>query len=284
MKGFINVIKPAGTSSAFCVSVIKRITGSPCGHLGTLDPMAAGVLPIGVGKASRLFSYTLDKEKEYVAEFRFGFNTDTLDVTGKLTEQSGIIPNESEIKAVLSEFIGDISQIPPKYSAKSVNGKRGYALARAGVDFSLPPKTVRVSEFSFLGRVGEDAFKFRIRCGGGTYIRALARDLGKALNTFAVMSALDRVKSGIFNYGNGVYLDRIKNLTAAELEKYLIPADEAVNYDKLVLTDYQATRLLNGVYENYGFKDGVFRVYNGKEFWGVGTVTGGVLKMNTYVR
>lgn len=284
MKGFINVIKPAGVSSAFCVAVIKRITRTPCGHLGTLDPMASGVLPIGVGKASRLFSYTLDKKKEYVAQFRFGFSTDTLDTTGNVTRQGGAIPTENEIKSVLSEFTGEISQMPPKFSAKCVNGKRGYALARAGVEFSLSPKTVEVSGFSLLGRIGEDEFKFKIRCGGGTYIRSLARDLGERLNTFGVMSALDRVESGVFNYENGIRLDAVKDMTDAELEKYIIPADRVINYEKLFLTEYQSTRLLNGVYEEYGFKDGVYRVYAGEEFWGVGTVSGGVLKMNTYVR
>ena len=97
MKGFINVIKPEGVSSAYCVSVVKRKAGVPCGHMGTLDPMASGVLPVGIGKASRLFPYTLDKEKEYVAEFTFGFTTDTLDTTGKTVAENGRVPTENEI-------------------------------------------------------------------------------------------------------------------------------------------------------------------------------------------
>ena len=284
MKGFINVIKPKGVSSAFCVSVVKRKTGVPCGHLGTLDPMATGVLPVGIGKATRLFSYTLDKEKEYAAEFTFGFTTDTLDTTGKTLDFTNEIPDEKAVRSALSFFVGTIEQIPPKYSAKCVDGKRGYALARAGVDFSLPPKKVTVSEFSLIKKTGENSYLFKIRCGGGTYIRSIARDLGEKLGSLCVMSALDRTKSGVFNYGNGVPLETLKNATAEDIEQHLIPADTVVNYDKLLLTEYQSQRLINGVYEDYGFRGGVYRVYANGEFWGVGEVKDNILKMKSYVR
>ena len=284
MKGFINIIKPQGVSSAYCVSVLKRKTLTPCGHLGTLDPMAAGVLPVGIGKASRLFPYTLNKEKEYAAEFTFGFTTDTLDITGKTLAASDVIPEKKAVKSALSFFTGEIEQVPPKYSAKCVGGKRGYALARAGVEFELAPKKVMVSEFSLIRQTGEKSFLFKIRCGGGTYIRALARDLGEKLGALCVMSSLDRVKSGVFDYGNGVPLEKIKTATAEELEKYLIPADSVINFEKLRLNHYQSERLINGVYENYGFNDGIYRVYAEDEFWGVGEVKDGILKMKSYVR
>ena len=143
MKGFINLYKPAGISSAAAVSAVKKKFHTPCGHMGTLDPMAEGVLPVGIYKTSRLFQYLLDKDKSYVARFRFGFTTDTLDVTGSVTETTGIVPSEEEIKAVLPAFIGEIEQIPPKYSAKCIDGKRGYQLARKGVEFELQPKKAR---------------------------------------------------------------------------------------------------------------------------------------------
>lgn len=284
MKGFINVIKPKGVSSAYCVSVLKRKTGTPCGHLGTLDPLASGILPVGIGKASRLFNYTLDKEKEYIAEFTFGFITDTLDITGKILDRSSVFPDRKAVESALSFFTGEIEQVPPKYSAKCVDGKRGYALARAGVDFTLPPKKVTVSEFSLISQTDENAFSFKVRCGGGTYIRALARDLGEKLGALCVMSALDRRKSGVFDYANGVPLETIKNAAEKDLEKFVIPADSVINYEKLFLNCYQSERLINGVYENYGFKDGIFRVYAENEFWGIGEVKDGILKMKSYVR
>ena len=147
MKGFINLIKPEGMSSAYAVGRVKRKLHVKCGHMGTLDPMASGVLPIGLDKTSRLFQFLLDKQKTYVARFKFGYTTDTLDITGEITESGGRIPTESEILSVLDKFIGEIDQIPPKYSAKCVNGKRGYQLARSGVEFELEPKKVKILDF-----------------------------------------------------------------------------------------------------------------------------------------
>ena len=120
MKGFINLIKPNGMSSAYAVGGVKKKLNCPCGHMGTLDPMAKGVLPVGIGKASRLFQYLLDKEKTYVARFIFGQITDTLDVTGRVAETTSVIPTKEQIDGVLKNFIGDIDQIPPKYSAKCI--------------------------------------------------------------------------------------------------------------------------------------------------------------------
>lgn len=284
MKGFINVIKPSGVSSAYCVAQVKKKTGQPCGHMGTLDPMASGILPVGVGKTSRLFRYMLNKEKTYVAEFKFGISTDTLDTTGEITLSGGKIPTENQINAVINEFVGEINQVPPKYSAKCVDGKRGYALARAGVDFTLEPKKVKIIEFSLIGMTGEDTYKFKIRCGGGTYIRSLAKDLGERLDTCAVMSALDRTECGIFNYENGICLSEIKSLYIEELKARSVPADESVNFEKLYLDEYRSTRILNGVFDNYGYKDGVYRVYACGDFWGIGRAESGVLKMEAYVK
>ena len=123
MTGFINIIKPSGMSSAYAVGAVKKKFNKPCGHMGTLDPMAEGVLPVGIGKASRLFQYLLDKEKTYIARFIFGYTTDTLDITGQTTETTDKIPTLSEIKEVLESFVGEIMQVPPNYSAKCINGK-----------------------------------------------------------------------------------------------------------------------------------------------------------------
>lgn len=282
MKGFINLIKPSGMSSAYAVGAVKKKFNTPCGHMGTLDPMASGVLPVGVGKSSRLFQYLLDKEKVYVARFKFGYTTDTLDVTGQETSRTNLIPTIEEINKVLPSFVGEIDQVPPNYSAKCIDGKRGYQLARRGVEFQLPPKKVVILGAKCLGQTQEDEFSFEFRCKGGTYIRSLARDIAQKCATFGVMSALDRTVCGIFDYSNGVSVEDFKN--SDNPEKYIIPAENAVNFEKIILTSKQAEKILNGVFENYGFADGTYRVYNGEEFWGVGEALGGVLKIKAYVR
>ena len=133
-----------------------------------------------------------------------------------------------------------------------------------------------------LGQTQENEFSFEFRCKGGTYIRSLARDIAQKCATLGVMSALDRTVCGIFNYSNGVTVEDFKN--SDNPEKYIIPAEKAVNFEKIILTSKQAEKILNGVFENYGFADGTYRVYNGEEFWGVGEALGGVLKIKAYVR
>ena len=282
MKGFINLIKPKDMSSAFAVGAVKYKFRGPCGHMGTLDPMASGVLPVGVGKASRLFQYLLDKEKSYTAQFKFGFSTDTLDVTGQTLQTTNVIPTLEQINSVLGNFVGEIDQVPPKYSAKCIDGKRGYQLARAGVEFELKPKKVHILDIKCLAQLDENTFEFKIDCKGGTYIRSLARDIALAVGSLGTMSALERTASGVFNINNGVTVEQFR--ACKEPEQYLLPPDMVVNFDKLILTGKQAQKILDGVYEDYGFSDGIYRVYNEQEFWGVGTVKEGKVKINAYVR
>lgn len=282
MKGFINLIKPEGMSSAFAVGAVKKKFHCPCGHMGTLDPMASGVLPVGLGKTSRLFNYLLDKKKRYVARFLFGENTDTLDVTGTVTDKTNIIPTIDEIRSVLCNFIGEIDQVPPNYSAKCVDGKRGYELARRGVEFELPPKKVTVLNMECTRQTGENEFEFIIDCKGGTYIRSLARDVAKATGSLAVMSKLDRTVSGIFDYNNGVPVEEF--FASENPEQFLIDSALAVDFEKVILTGKQAQRILDGVFDNLGYPDGTYRVYNEQEFWGIGVSKDGILKIEAYVR
>lgn len=282
MKGFINLIKPENMSSAYAVTAVKKKFNLPCGHMGTLDPMASGVLPVGVAKTSRMFDYLLNKRKIYRAEFTFGYSTDTLDVTGKEESTTNVLPSANEIRAVLPKFIGQIDQLPPKYSAKCVDGKRGYQLARAGVEFTLQPKKVNVLDFRLLEQTSDKTFSFIIECQGGTYIRSLCRDLALEVGSLGVMSKLERTASGIFTLENGVSVEEFKN--SDHPEKYLIAPDLAVDFEKLVLTAKQAERLLNGLYDEFDINDGIYRVYNQNEFWGIGTIKSKKLRMNAYVR
>lgn len=282
MTGFINIIKPSGMSSAYAVGAVKKKFNSPCGHMGTLDPMAEGVLPVGIGKASRLFQYLLDKEKTYIARFVFGYTTDTLDITGQITSKTINIPTLEQIKSVLSKFVGEIMQVPPIYSAKCINGKRSYELAREGKEVFLEAKKVCILNIECTKQISENEFEFKIDCKGGTYIRSLARDIAKEVNSLGVMSKLTRTRCGIFTMENGIGVDEFK--ASENVEKYVIAPDLAVSFDKLDLTSKQAQKILDGVYENYGFADGTYRVYNQGAFIGVGKVENGILRINSYVR
>lgn len=282
MKGFINLIKPEGMSSAYAVTSVKKKFNIPCGHMGTLDPMASGVLPVGLSHTSRMFDYLLDKSKTYLAEFKFGVSTDTLDVTGKTTNTTTVIPTAEQIQAVLGEFIGEIDQVPPNYSAKCVNGKRGYQLARSGVEFTLPPKKVVITDITLEGQPQKDVFSFTIKCKGGTYIRSLARDIAQKTGSLGVMQKLVRSQSGIFNLQNGVGVQEF--IDSLNPQQYIIPPQSAVDFPQAKLTPKQANKILNGVFDNLGYPDGLYKVFCEDEFWGIGQSINGVLRIKAYVR
>ena len=271
MTGFINVFKETGVSSAYAVNRIKWLSGTPCGHMGTLDPLACGVLPVGVGNATRLFDYFLNKRKIYVARFRFGITTDTLDEEGEKVF-GGAVPTQAEIEAALPAFMGEIDQVPPKYSAKSVNGRRGYELARSGEEFTLAPKKVKIEAFRLTGQTAEDEFSFEIVCGGGTYIRSLARDLAAAVNTQGYMSALMRTASGVFTKETAVPLEQ---LTKENLQEHLIPTESVLPFPALREVD---PRIFNGVTVPCKEEDGSYKLYRGDEFYGIAVARGGLLR------
>ena len=281
--GFINVDKPSGIVSSTVVNKIKWLSGVPCGHMGTLDPLASGVLPVGVGNATRLFDYFLEKEKEYIAEFTFGVDSDTLDSTGSLV-QGGHVPNETEIEGVLPALVGEVMQIPPKYSAKNVNGRRGYDLARAGIEFELAPKKVHIFSIDLLGKKEEteDTYLFKIRCGGGTYIRSIARDMAAALGTKAVMSALRRTQSGIFTLQNAIPFAVLeKDPSLEDLERYLIPTDSVLPFETLALTEAEMGRILQGQRVKTNQADGIYKIYTTDGFYGLAEVVEGLAKAKT---
>ncbi len=281
--GFFNVDKPSGLVSSTVVNKLKWLTGVPCGHMGTLDPLASGVLPVGVGNATRLFDYFLDKEKEYIAEFTFGVDSDTLDSTGNLVYE-GQVPSEEEIAAVLPQFFGLIDQVPPKYSAKNVNGKRGYDLARAGIEFELAPKKVRIDGMELLGKSvdKENTYRIKIRCGGGTYIRSLARDIAAALGTKGVMSSLLRTQSGCFLLPEAIPFSLLESDPSVEaLEELIIPTENVLPFGDLLLTEKQSEKLYNGQRVGVDKEDGLYKIYKDGSFYGVAEVAQGLAKAKT---
>ena len=271
MTGFININKREGVSSTYAVNRIKRLSKSPCGHMGTLDPLASGVLPVGIGNATRLFEYFLEKTKTYEAHFRFGVTTVSLDRETEL-EFGGSIPTAQEIEAALPQLLGEIDQVPPAYSAKFVDGKRSYELARQGQEVDLKPKRVRIDAFRLLGQTAPDEFAFEIVCGGGTYIRALARDLAAALKTQGFMSALKRTKSGVFTEETAV---PIEALTAENLADYVIPTEDVLPFPVLDITD---ERLYHGLKIPCEVTDGLYKLYQGGSFYGLARVKEGQVK------
>lgn len=271
MTGFVNVYKPEGMGSTKVVGRVKYLLKTPCGHMGTLDPLACGVLPVGIGNAARLFDYFLQKEKRYSARFVFGATTDTLDREGEIV-RGGRVPSTDEIAAALPAFIGEIMQTPPRYSAVSVNGRRGYDLARSGRDFELSAKKVKIASFTLREQTAPDEFAFDIVCGGGTYIRSLARDLAEALGTKGYMSYLCRTASGVFTCETSVPFD---SLTAENIRDYIIPTDSVLPFPVLENAD---ERIFHGVGVRTACADGLYKLYRGEEFYGIARVADGVAR------
>lgn len=279
MTGFVVVDKAEGVSSAREVNIIKRLTGTPCGHMGTLDPMASGVLQIAIGNAARLFNYFLDKRKIYEATFLFGQDSDTLDTTGTVTKTDGRVPDLSEIEQAIPKLCGEVMQIPPKYSAKNVEGKRSYQLARAGAEFELPPKKVNIYSIKLKDRISENSFSFEIECGGGTYIRSIARDMGKLLGTCAIMSSLKRLQSGVFKIENAV---KTEKLTAENIEKYIIGTESVLPFQSIIPSEAEDRKLFNGLTVQSNLPDGIYKIFRtDSSFYGLAEVKNKILKVGT---
>lgn len=243
LTGFVNIIKPTGmTSSDVVLRVKKTLKTKKVGHLGTLDPAASGVLPIAVGKATKFFDYFLNKDKEYVAIVKFGVETDTLDSFGNITKVTSKEISESDILDVLYNFIGEIDQVPPKYSAIKINGKKACDLARDNIEFEIQPKKIKIYNIELLKDLGDNKFLFKVNCSAGTYIRTLFSDIAKNLETVSTTPVIIRTESGRFKSENAFTLDEFENT------KTLLKIEEVFN--ELNIIDVEgdlAKKLINGV-------------------------------------
>lgn len=257
-NGIILVDKPADWTSHDVVAKLRGILHERrVGHSGTLDPMATGLLTVFVGRATRAVQFAETHNKRYVASLRCGYSTDTQDTSGRVTVQTGISPTEAELTDVLPEFTGEISQIPPMYSAIKVSGTKLYELARKGETVERKPRTVNISELSLVGHDGDD-FVLSVSCSKGTYIRTLCNDIGERLGCLACMSALRRTNAGPFDVRDAHTLSEISE----DPERYIIPVDSLFSdHPAIELSAAQTAKLKYGNILNVSAKNGTYRVY-----------------------
>lgn len=244
MNGLILLNKPKGVTSFKAVAAVRRIFNEKhVGHTGTLDPMATGVLPVLIGKATRLSDFLLMSDKEYTATLRLGITTDTLDITGKMLSKTAANITENEFCDALSHFRGEIEQTPPMYSAIKQNGQPLYKLARRGIEAEREARRVTVSKLELIGHDAPEDFKISVRCSKGTYIRSLCDDLGKYLGCGAVLTELCRTATGGFTIDECITLEELET----DKEKYLMPPIRAVSHlRKINVSEKQAARFRCG--------------------------------------
>lgn len=282
MNGFLNLLKPPGMTSSNAVVRIRKTLprGVKVGHAGTLDPEAAGVLPIMIGRATRLFEYLADKQKEYVAEIAPGASTDTQDATGRVLARSDTRPTEAALRAILPRFTGEIEQLPPAYSALKVQGMPAYALARKGVEAALAPRRARVDLLEIIEPTPH-GWLLRVVCGRGVYVRTLCHDIGAALSCPSHMRFLLRARSGVFSISDAV---TIEEWDESRDEALLLPLDAPLFDLPAAHVDAQYTaRCRNGnALTDFDAEPGfpAYRVYCGDQFAGIGHVRDGSLRFD----
>jgi len=277
MNGVINLFKPKGMTSHDTVNILRKILKTKkIGHTGTLDPNASGVLPLCIGKGTRIAEYLLDVDKEYIGELTLGIRTDTQDIDGKPISFSDKTVSEKDIITSMSKYKGNINQLPPMYSALKHNGKKLYELARQGKTVERTPRSINIYEQSILNIVDNRKILFYTKCSRGTYIRTLCDDIGIDLGTYGYMSYLLRVGVGSFKIENSYSIDFLKTLNLDEISKLIVSMDEALDHlEKYIVEDRLYSKLVNGVVleidENpIGKLDTVYRVYCKDTFIGIG--------------
>lgn len=277
MDGIVIVDKPQGWTSQDVTARLRRVFGTRrIGHGGTLDPMATGVLPVFVGRATRAVEFFEHAEKTYETVLRLGITTDTEDMTGTVLTEENVSFTEEQLQETLAAFRGEILQIPPMYSALKVNGQKLCDLARKGKTVERQPRPITIHELTLVeGR--ENTLRLRVRCSKGTYIRTLCKDIGEKLGCGGCMESLRRVAAGEYTIDEAVPLQTL--LDTEEPEKYLRDVDTMFrNYPAVTLTSNQETRCRNGNAFSVSLAPGTYRAYSqGGGFLMLAKVDGGVM-------
>ena len=277
MDGIVIVDKPQGWTSQDVTARLRRVFGTRrIGHGGTLDPMATGVLPVFVGRATRAVEFFEHAEKTYETVLRLGITTDTEDMTGTVLTEENVSFTEEQLQETLAAFRGEILQVPPMYSALKVNGQKLCDLARKGKTVERQPRPITIHELTLVER-GENTLRLRVRCSKGTYIRTLCKDIGEKLGCGGCMESLRRVAAGEYTTREAVPLQTL--LDTEEPEKYLRGVDTMFrNYPAVTLTANQETRCRNGNAFSVSLAAGIYRAYSqGGEFLMLAKVDGGVM-------
>jgi len=249
VHGWFIVDKPSGITSTAVVNEVRRLANAAkAGHGGTLDPLATGILPIALGEATKTMRYIVDSTKAYRFTLRWGVATDSDAADGEVTETAEGRPDAAAIRDVLPRFIGDINQIPPRYSAIKVAGQRAYDRARGGEDFELEARTVWIEDIELSDQPDADHAVFDVVCGPGAYMRGLGRDIALALGTVGHITALHRTRVGPFREENAISLDELRSFgDSAAVLQHMLPVETALDdIPALALTDGEARRLRSG--------------------------------------
>lgn len=261
MNGIVIIDKPAGWTSQDVVSKLRGVLHTKrIGHGGTLDPMATGVLPVFVGRATRGVEFFENAEKTYEAVLRLGVTTDTEDITGNVLEEKAVDVSPEKLHQTLQSFRGEISQIPPMYSALKINGQKLCDLARKGKEVERKPRTIQIYQLECLRFSGNQAH-LRVRCSKGTYIRTLCKDIGQALGCGGCMERLRRVAAGSYTIEKAVPLNQL--VESPQPESFLLPVDSMfTRYPAVTLTKKQETRCRNGNSFSVELAEGTYRAYS----------------------
>ena len=279
MDGVINFFKPKGMTSHDAVSFLRRtLKTKRIGHTGTLDPEVSGVLPLCVERGTRIAEYLLDIDKEYIAEITLGMKTETQDQEGKVVSVSDKEVTKEDILNTMVNYTGEISQVPPMYSALKHKGRKLYELAREGKTVERKPRDIIIYNQEILNIENNRKILFYTKCSKGTYIRTLCDDIGEDLGTYGYMSYLIRVGVGNFKIENAYSMDYISSLNPEEISKIITPMDEALpNFDSLILPDNLFSKVINGVKITMDFDekyelDKLYKIYSKEKFIGIGRI------------
>lgn len=282
MDGIIVINKEKGCTSHDIVYKVKKMFNTKVGHTGTLDPNATGVLPILLGKGTKISKYLIEHDKEYEVVLQLGVKTTTADEEGEIIEEKEVLKEsleQLEIERILKSFIGKIKQMPPKYSAIKVNGRKLYEYARKGQKVEIKPREVEIYNIEITNIQKEKKqIEFKVSCSKGTYIRTLCEDIAEKMRTVGYMKELKRTKVGDFNIEQAITLGQLQ-----EKENIKIITIEEMFKDKeeIILEDSKITLLLNGVKMNMKKPNGIYRIYNKQnKFIGLGIVQNKILKID----
>lgn len=277
-NGIIVLYKPQDWTSFDVIAKARGILSTrKVGHSGTLDPMATGVLPVFMGRATKAVDMQIVKDKEYIATFVLGIRTDTGDITGQITEKTDVNATPSDVKKATEKFIGEITQLPPMYSAIKVNGQPLYKLARQGITVERKSRQVTIKEIEFIDdeNLSENEYKIRVLCSEGTYIRTLTEDIGTSLGCCATLTSLCRTKACGYSIDQAITLEQLQQARINNEIDNLIANTDTVfaHLQRIDLSKELAVRILNGAKSRIAKPDGDYRVYYKNKFYAVANVT-----------